>query len=254
MGRLPLNENVDVINGVQFSVMSGEEIRQRSVCEVKETNTFAGSDPCMFGLFDPRMGPSDKNKKCQTCNMGLDMCPGHFGHIELARPMFYIQFMNIVKEILHCVCFRCSRLLINKDSPELQRLLKKKISRQNRFKAVYKLHNINKKYNICGHGTGSGSGSGASKGEVNEHDNKGCGAVQPTKIVKNSFGYFTFEWSSTDGTTETQKEQMMGDDVFRILSRITDVDSEILGFPKHINRPENFICTAFPVPDRKSVV
>jgi DNA-directed RNA polymerase II subunit RPB1 len=45
--------------------------------------------PKMGGLMDPRMGTIDRNFKCQTCGEGMSECPGHFGHIELARPVFH---------------------------------------------------------------------------------------------------------------------------------------------------------------------
>lgn len=41
------------------------------------------------GLQDPRMGTIDRNFKCATCGEGMAECPGHFGHIELARPVFH---------------------------------------------------------------------------------------------------------------------------------------------------------------------
>jgi len=46
--------------------------------------------PKMGGLMDPRMGTIDRNFKCQTCGEGMSECPGHFGHIELARPVFIL--------------------------------------------------------------------------------------------------------------------------------------------------------------------
>jgi hypothetical protein len=45
--------------------------------------------PKLGGLMDPRMGTIDRNFKCQTCGEGMSECPGHFGHIELARPVFH---------------------------------------------------------------------------------------------------------------------------------------------------------------------
>lgn len=42
------------------------------------------------GLADPRMGTIDRNFKCATCGEGMAECPGHFGHIELARPVFHV--------------------------------------------------------------------------------------------------------------------------------------------------------------------
>jgi hypothetical protein len=50
--------------------------------------------PKLGGLMDPRMGTIDRNFKCQTCGEGMSECPGHFGHIELARPVFHPGMFN----------------------------------------------------------------------------------------------------------------------------------------------------------------
>lgn len=31
----------------------------------------------------------DRNTSCETCGEGMSECPGHFGHIELARPIYH---------------------------------------------------------------------------------------------------------------------------------------------------------------------
>ena len=41
--------------------------------------------------------------------------PGYFGHINLARPVFYIQYLNTVIKILRCTCIKCSKLLLSKE-------------------------------------------------------------------------------------------------------------------------------------------
>jgi DNA-directed RNA polymerase II subunit RPB1 len=83
--------------------------------------------PKLGGLMDPRMGTIDRNFKCQTCGEGMSECPGHFGHIELARPVFHpgiIQraslfapshtfckgFIIKVKKILESICVDCGKL------------------------------------------------------------------------------------------------------------------------------------------------
>lgn len=40
-------------------------------------------------------------------------CCGHFGHIELAKPVFHIGFISKAIKILRCVCFYCSKLLVS---------------------------------------------------------------------------------------------------------------------------------------------
>jgi DNA-directed RNA polymerase II subunit RPB1 len=41
------------------------------------------------GLGDPKMGSIDRAFRCATCNQDSNICPGHFGHIELTTPVFH---------------------------------------------------------------------------------------------------------------------------------------------------------------------
>lgn len=53
------------------------------------------SKPRAGGLLDPRMGTIDRNYKCQTCGEGMAECPGHFGHIDLAKPVYHIGMVLV---------------------------------------------------------------------------------------------------------------------------------------------------------------
>ncbi|GJN25505.1 hypothetical protein PR202_gb13340 [Eleusine coracana subsp. coracana] len=55
--------------------------------------------------------------KCETCMAGMADCPGHFGHLELAKPMFHIGFIKTVLSIMRCVCFNCSKILADEVLP-----------------------------------------------------------------------------------------------------------------------------------------
>ena len=228
--ELSYDQDIDTISGVQFSIMSGEEIRKRSVAEILTTDTYAGNKAIFGGLFDPRMGVIEYNEVCTTCHQKHNFCPGHFGHIELAKPLFYHQFFETVKKILKCVCFKCSKLLLDKEIPELIKLKNKKISRQKRFDTIYKICSKNK-IKRCG----------------KESDNTGCGMRQPDKIIKEiASGKIILEWNKDK--EEPTIITYFAEDILRIFSRITNEDSDILGFNHLINRPENLICTVFPVP------
>lgn len=48
----------------------------------------------------------------------MDDCPGHFGHIELNRPVYHCGFIDEVVRILRCVCPHCSRLLADDRIPK----------------------------------------------------------------------------------------------------------------------------------------
>lgn len=75
--------------------------------------TMEGGRPKIGGLMDPRQGVIDKSAKCQTCAGNMTSCPGHFGHIELAKPVFHVGYLTKSIKVLRCVCFYCSRLLVD---------------------------------------------------------------------------------------------------------------------------------------------
>ena len=223
--ELSFENDIDTIKAIQFTIMSPEEIEKKSVCEIVSTDTYSGNDPIIGGLFDSRMGVIENDKICKTCNQKNTFCPGHFGHIKLAKPVFYIQFFDIVRKILKCVCFRCSRLLIDPENPLVEKMLNKKVSRQKRFEFVYKCCS---KIKRCG-----------------QENKDGCGAKLPHKTTKENIGKIIMEWKEEDSV---KKNVYNAEDILIILKRITDEDANILGFPSHINRPENLICQTFSVP------
>ena len=144
--------------GVQFSIASPEEIRNNSVVEVTKYDTYEKDIPVVKGLFDRRMGVTETGEICNTCGQKNVNCPGHFGHLELARPIFHYHFIQTTLKIMKCVCYKCSKLLIDKES-ELCKIIEKKSSKA-RWIDIYELCN---KVSICGQETIDG-----------------CGAVQPT--------------------------------------------------------------------------
>jgi DNA-directed RNA polymerase beta' subunit len=85
--------------------------RRMSVALIDSGETYERGKPKQGGMSDPRMGTIDRTMKCESCGCDKNECPGHFGHIELAKPMFHIGFLKTVLKVLRCVCYNCSRLL-----------------------------------------------------------------------------------------------------------------------------------------------
>jgi DNA-directed RNA polymerase II subunit RPB1 len=81
-----------------------------SVCEVLHPVTYDGGKPKPSGLADLRMGSSSKEFVCTTCEIDGPECPGHFGHIELSKPMFHVAFMEKLVKVLRSVCLSCHKL------------------------------------------------------------------------------------------------------------------------------------------------
>ena len=44
------------IIGIQFSILSPEQIRKSSVAKISTRDTYINNKPCIGGIFDPRMG------------------------------------------------------------------------------------------------------------------------------------------------------------------------------------------------------
>ncbi len=127
------------IIGLQFSILSPDEIRKSSVANIVSRDTYVNNKPVIGGLFDPRMGVLDPGLICPTDGLNYMKTPGYFGHIELARPIFYIQYLNTIVKILRCVCIKCSKLLIDKTKYDyLLKLSSKKL--------LYKVFNLSPKF------------------------------------------------------------------------------------------------------------
>ena len=226
--------NNSVIDKIQFSVFGPDEIREYSVVEVTKSDTYDKDTPIIKGPFDPRMGVIDIGKICKTCGQKNTECPGHFGHIELAIPIINYQYINTIKKILKCVCFRCSKLLVNKNSHLVENIPND--NNKSRFGIICELSS---KIKRCGQET-----------------EDGCGAKQPKKYFKNpGISDLYAEWdkldveSGDDVLDSIAKKQILPtESLYKLLEKITDEDCEILGFDKHLSRPEWLIHTVLPVP------
>ena len=222
--REPESNNVI---GVQFSILGPDEIRDRSVVEVVKHDTYDKDNPIVKGLFDPRMGTTEMSKLCATCGQNNINCPGHFGHLELARPVYHYQFINIILKILKCTCLQCSKLLINKDSPQIKNLMKK--SNKYRWNEIY---NLSQKISRCGQETDCG-----------------CGAKQPDKLKLDGMDGISAIWNKLDSDEKGVKSQHLAiENVQEIFERMSDEDIKVLGFSELWCRPEWMICSVLSVP------
>ena len=225
--ELDYDQDINVVNGIQFSLLGAKEIIDMSVVEITKTDTSGEG-----GLFDPRMGVMENNKICPTCFQKNMFCPGHFGRIELSQPVYHMHFIKQIKQTLECVCWHCQSLLVDPDSSEIQSIISKKGA-----KRLDLISQKCKKVKKCGQFT-----------------TFGCGAKVPiVKIGQTGDiawkGYY--EWKDMDLNEDGEKGAVLKitpEMVLKTFQKITDSHAEILGFPTHLHRPENLICTVLPVP------
>jgi DNA-directed RNA polymerase beta' subunit len=221
---------VSKIVGIQFSILSPEEIRKGAVTEVTSRDTYVGNKPVLGGLFCPYMGVSEPGMLCPTDGLDYMNTPGYFGRIELAMPVFYYQHLNTIHKILRCVCLKCSRLLLNKE--EHKQALK--MAPDERWSYVF---GVASKVKRCG-----------------DDNEEGCGCLMPKKIRKENLATLIAEWDS-DGVKGMSEEdakkmnmQLTPDIVLKIFRRISDDDVSFMGFSPTFSRPDWMICQVLAVP------
>lgn len=216
------------IIGIQFSMLSPEEIRKTSVVEVVNRDTYINNKPVIGGLFDPRMGVLEPGSVCPTDGLSYIDTPGYFGHIELARPVLFIQHVKEIIKISRCICFKCSKLLVNKE----QHKHISKFEPESRWSYIT---NISSKIKRCG--------------EQTEH---GCGCKQPDKIKLDGMASIYAIWDNIEVSDSNENQKIVikltPELILKMFKRITDDDINFMGFSSTWSRPEWMICQVLPVP------
>jgi DNA-directed RNA polymerase beta' subunit len=219
------------IVGIQFSVLSPEEIRKCSVAEITSRDTYSNNIPVIGGMFDPRLGVLEPGLKCPTDGLDYIKTPGYFGHIELAKPVFYYQYLPSIMKILKCVCIKCSKLLISKEA-------NKECVNMKPDERWSHVHHLATKVKRCGDDT-----------------QDGCGCLVPKKIKKENLATLYAEWdgeadegATGDSGKEKLNMKMTPEVVLKIFKRISDEDVAFMGFSPKFSRPDWFICQVLAIP------
>ncbi|XP_050438042.1 DNA-directed RNA polymerase II subunit RPB1-like [Adelges cooleyi] len=233
------------VKRVQFGILSPDECRRMSVTDggIHFAETMDGKRPKLGGLMDPRQGVIDRFTRCQTCTGNMTECAGHFGHIELAKPVFHIGFLPKIIKILRCVCYYCSKLLVTPTSSKVKDILMNS-KRQPRKRLVF-IYDLCKAKTVC-----EGGDQLDITNDPNPPDTKpghgGCGRFQP-KIRRTGLD-LTAEWKHVNDESQDKKITLTAERALEILKHITDEEIIILGMDPKFSRPEWMVLTVLPVP------
>jgi len=230
------------IDRIEFTIYGNDEIKRASAVSndtygINIAETYDLTEPKRGGLVDTRLGTTDSQMLCATCGLEYKNCQGHFGHTELAEPVYHIGFINIVKNILGCICIRCSKILINKTLDEINQVIRNKYGKV-RFAEIRKLTSGIK---YC------------------QRQDYSCGSPVPiiTKKISQNGIQLQAETelsgvSEEDGGGETGKKRVIEllkpKIVYNILKNVSDLDYQIMGFDTTKGRPEDMIIINFPIP------
>ncbi len=207
------------IGAIKFGLLSPKMIRKMASAKVVTPELYDKEGyPVDGGLMDTRLGVIDPGLKCKTCGSKLKECTGHFGYIDLARPVIHIKFAKLILDLLRCSCKECARVLIPDDliKKSVEKLEKaenvKSLRAQSRMvkETIVKLRTILK----CPH----------------------CSAkLEKIKIEK--------------PTTYYEGDKRLSPIEIRTrLEKISDEDLELFGYNASVMRPEWTILTLMAIP------
>ena len=101
------------VESVIFGLLSPKMIKKMASAKIVTPELYDKEGyPVDGGLMDVRLGVIDPGLRCKTCGSKLKECIGHFGYIELARPVLHVKFARIIHTLLKCSCKDCGRVLI----------------------------------------------------------------------------------------------------------------------------------------------
>jgi len=229
----------DTIIGVQFGIANPDEIVSRSVVEVTTDKTYQAGSPVPGGVFDSRFGVIENGKVCVTCKQTNLLCPGHFGHIRLARPVYLYQFIENIRNVLGVICLNCSQpYLSDNDLSAIPKTLKG----MDRFAVVRELTTAYKNRHF------------APKDLIPACERCGSYGLKKVDKVENTVASLVAIRYDAEATEHVQLQPEM---VLRCFQRISDQHVSAIGFHPKFSRPDWMVCTVLAVPPltvRPSVV
>lgn len=247
---------------IKFGIQSNQDIVNQGVIEVSDRSMYdieRGREPTQNGVLDKRLGISSKTAHCATCELRLQDCTGHFGHVRLPLPAFHIGYLRFTITILQNICKDCSRVLLTE--PERRMFLKELrrpfIDNMRRVAICKKINEQCRKAKHCPY-------CGAVNGQIRKigalklvHDkfvayNKSTSQKKqppPSKIeFDNSFA--TAKKSIGDLEKHMRKafEDLNPLRVLNLFKQISPTDCELLGMDPAEGRPEMFLWQYLPAP------
>src|SRR3989344_2573509 len=207
------------VSSINFGMLSPDFIKKMSSTKIVTPELYDKEGyPVDGGLMDTHLGIIDPGLRCKSCGGKLKECVGHFGYIELARPIIHIKYAPMILDALRATCSVCSRILmpdaeIEKYKEVFARVEQEKGAEAKRKKAreiIAVLKNIKK----CPH----------------------CNERQYVVKVEKPTTYF-------------ERDKRLSPVELRLrLEKIPDKDIFMLGLNSQYARPEWGVVTVLPIP------
>ncbi|KKY32415.1 putative dna-directed rna polymerase iii subunit rpc1 [Diaporthe ampelina] len=247
---------------MKFGVQSIQDVVSQGVLEVSQRTLYDMDNnraPVANGALDPRLGISSKIGKCSTCNLPLQNCVGHWGHVRLALPAFHIGYLRFTQTILQNICKDCGKVLLTEDERRefLKELRRPGIDNLRRTMICKKINEQCRKCKECPF-------CGAINGQIRKlgviklaHDkfatfNKSTAQKKVAPESKLQYDASFKEAKKSNPDLEKHVKKAMEDlnplRVLNLFKLIGPTDCELLGMDPAEGRPEMFLWQFIPAP------
>ena len=100
------------IGKVVFGVLSPKIIKKIAATKIVTAELYDKEGyPVDGGLMDIHLGVIDPGLRCKTCSGKIKECPGHFGYVDLARPVIHVNYVKKILIVLRSICGSCGHIL-----------------------------------------------------------------------------------------------------------------------------------------------
>jgi len=212
-----------LVEKIKFGLLSPDEIRKMSAARIITADTYDEDGlPIPSGLMDQRLGTIEPGQRCQTCGNLVSNCMGHFGHIELARPVIHVGYAKKVLKVLRSICPECSRLMLTVEEMEVinqEKIKHRRIFFEDDEDATKNVFKQARKSKVCPY----------------------CGAKKKKIVIEKPTTFY--EEEETKGS-----RRITPIEILERLTKMTDNDLRIFGVSPENARLEWVIFTVLPIP------
>jgi len=107
-----INVDGSLISSINFGLLSPSMVKKMSAVEIGKAELYDNDGfPLEGGVMDPRLGVIDPGLRCRTCGKGMGADFGHFGYMELVKPVIHVLYSKLIYRILKMICRKCSRVI-----------------------------------------------------------------------------------------------------------------------------------------------
>ncbi|XP_072037718.1 LOW QUALITY PROTEIN: DNA-directed RNA polymerase III subunit RPC1-like [Amphiura filiformis] len=244
------------ISHVCFGLMAPDEIRRLAHLHVVSKNLYQQDTrtPVPYGVLDHKMGTSEKDNQCLTCEKPLSDCVGHYGYIDLELPVFHIGYFRSVINILQSICKTCARITLNADDRKmfLDTLRKPGLTYLQKRALRKKIHDKARKSNICPHcSVRNGPVKKCGTLKIVHERFKSTRAMDESIITEFQASFETAKQHNKDIEpllSKAQVESLNPLIVLNLFKRVPSEDIPLLIMESERSRPQDLLLTRLLVP------